>query len=313
VPLVLISSNRLEVLAEHLAAVLGEAPVSPLAPEIILVQSRGMEHWVSLELARRLGVCANIRFPFPNHFVGLVFAAFSGAGREAPIFNPQRLSWRIMDLLPGCLEDSAFQSLGNYLADDPSHLKNFQLAQRLAFLYDQYLLFRPEMVLDWEKGREDHWQARLWRKLMAAKPGPHRAALLQDLRQAARRRLKRPEGLPQRVNVFGISALPPFHVEVLALLARHRHVHFFLLNPCREYWGDILSRREEKGFRKRPGRGTGALERPGEFWNPLLAAWGQMGREFLDLLLSQDPEWREDFREPGLDFLLGRLQADILD
>ncbi|MCU0579117.1 MAG: exodeoxyribonuclease V subunit gamma [Desulfobacterota bacterium] len=312
-PIVLYSSNRLEVLAENLAAVLGAAPVSPLEPEFILVQSRGMEHWVSLELARRLGVCANIRFPFPNHFVSLVFAAFSGAGREASSFNPHRLSWRIMDLLPGCLADPAFQALGNYLADDPSHLKKFQLAQRLAFLYDQYLLFRPEMVLDWEKGREDHWQARLWRKMMAAKPGPHRAALLQELRQAARRVLGRPDGLPHRVNVFGISALPPFHVEVLALLARHSPVHFFLLNPCREYWGDILSRRVEKDFRKRPGQRTGVWERPGEFWNPLLAAWGQMGREFLDLLLSHDPDWREDFRGPDPDFLLGKLQTDLLN
>ncbi|MBI5584655.1 MAG: exodeoxyribonuclease V subunit gamma [Deltaproteobacteria bacterium] len=313
-PLVLYTSNCLEILADRLVEVLGEPLVSPLEPEIILVQSRGMERWVSLELARRQGICANIRFPFPNHFVGQVFAAFLNEGREAPAFNPERLSWRIMDLLPGCLADPAFMDLARYLAADPDQLKKFQLSGRLAFLYDQYLLFRPEMIMDWEKGRDDHWEARLWRKLTAAERGRHRAALLQDLRKASRRPARTPGPLPQRVSVFGISALPPFHIEVLSLLARHCAVHLFLLNPCREYWGDILSRREEKGLRsKMKNRGGEAVEWPRETWNPLLATWGQMGREFLDLLLDHDPEQRDDFREPAPFSLLARLQADILN
>lgn len=312
-PLVLYSSNRLEVLAENLAAVLGAAPVSPLAPEFILVQSRGMERWISLELGRRLGVCANVRFPFPNHFVGQVFAAFIGEGREASRFHPERLSWRIMNLLPGCLGDPFFSDLGRYLADDTDGLKRYQLAERLAWLFDQYLLFRPEMILDWEKGRETHWQALLWRKLQAAEPGKHRAALLEELRRATRRPPAVPHALPERVCVFGISALPPFHIEVLSLLARQRPVHLFLLNPCREYWGDIRSRREENLPRRGGGEKVKATPDPGEIWNPLLAAWGQMGREFLDLLLDHDPEQREEFQESPPTSLLARLQNDILN
>jgi exodeoxyribonuclease V gamma subunit len=313
VPLVLYTSNRLEILVDRLAGVLRDQPPAPLEPEIILVQSRGMERWISLELARRQGICAHVRFPFPNHFVKQIFAVLSGDGREDPRFNPDRLSWRIMDLLPGCLADPAFKDLACYLADDTDLLKKFQLAGRLAVLYDQYLLFRPEMVLDWEKGRDDHWQARLWRVLIGGVAGKHRASLLQDLRQEVQRPVKIPGPLPQRVSVFGISALPPFHVEVLSLLARQCAVNLFLLNPCREYWGDLLSRQEEKGLRKMAGRGTAALARPLEGWNPLLAAWGQMGREFLDLLLDQDPVQREDFHEPAPISLLARLQADILN
>ncbi|MBW2017550.1 MAG: exodeoxyribonuclease V subunit gamma [Deltaproteobacteria bacterium] len=67
------TSNRLENLAELLAEVLREPLSSPFSGEIVLVQSKGMERWVSMQLARYHGICANIRFPFPNAFVREMF------------------------------------------------------------------------------------------------------------------------------------------------------------------------------------------------------------------------------------------------
>ena len=65
----LIESNRLEVLSEVLASSLSDPLFSPLTPEIIVVQSRGIQRWLFLELARLYGVYANVSFPFPNAFV----------------------------------------------------------------------------------------------------------------------------------------------------------------------------------------------------------------------------------------------------
>ena len=48
----LIESNRLEVLSQALAASLSEPLSSLLFPEVIVVQSRGMQRWLSMELAR---------------------------------------------------------------------------------------------------------------------------------------------------------------------------------------------------------------------------------------------------------------------
>ena len=67
------TSNRLEILADQLAQVLHEALPSPFDPEVIVVQSKGMERWISLQLAERHGICANGRFPFPNTFVREIF------------------------------------------------------------------------------------------------------------------------------------------------------------------------------------------------------------------------------------------------
>jgi exodeoxyribonuclease V gamma subunit len=62
-------SNRLEVLADQLVALVRQPPDSPFVPETIIAQSLGMAHWLSSRLADHLGVCAHVRFPFPAAFI----------------------------------------------------------------------------------------------------------------------------------------------------------------------------------------------------------------------------------------------------
>ena len=62
-------SQRAESLAERLAGVLAEPNPDPMAVDTIVVAGRGMERWLSLALAQRLGVCAGVRFRFPARVV----------------------------------------------------------------------------------------------------------------------------------------------------------------------------------------------------------------------------------------------------
>ena len=63
------TSNRMEVLVEQLADRVCDPPASPLAPEVIVVQSRGMERWITMELGapqrdlRQRRVSLSQRFP----------------------------------------------------------------------------------------------------------------------------------------------------------------------------------------------------------------------------------------------------------
>ncbi|MBW2014886.1 MAG: exodeoxyribonuclease V subunit gamma, partial [Deltaproteobacteria bacterium] len=63
------TSNHMEILAEQLARIVRDPLPSPLVPEIIVVQSRGMERWVSMEISRHNGICGNCSFLFPNLFL----------------------------------------------------------------------------------------------------------------------------------------------------------------------------------------------------------------------------------------------------
>lgn len=67
---------------ERLAGVVAEPLYSPFVSEVIVVQSKGMERWLSMELARKLGVWANCRFPFPNRFMLEIFKAVADDVRD---------------------------------------------------------------------------------------------------------------------------------------------------------------------------------------------------------------------------------------
>ena len=51
----------------------------PLSPECIVVQGRGMERWLSMQLADRLGAWANPAFPFPRRAIARMLDAFPAA------------------------------------------------------------------------------------------------------------------------------------------------------------------------------------------------------------------------------------------
>ncbi len=283
-------SNRLEVLADALAGVVERPAGGVLDREPVIVQSRGMERWVSMRLAERLGVWAHPWFPFPRRFLEGVFDAVIGeAGGR---FDEETLIWSIAAALPACLGDDEFAELEGYLRDDEGGLKRLQLAGRIAQVFDQYAVYRPETVLEWEAGRGGSWQALLWREM----GGTHFAARSRDFLEAWAGTAERPAGVPPRVSLFGISSLPPRYMEVLAALARHVEVHAFLLGPSRLE----LTEDEARG-------------------HPLLASMVRQGREFHEITLAAARragclgEGRDLFEDPGRGSVLACLQSDILD
>ena len=166
------TSNKLEILAEKLAQLIKTPGPHALAAEIIVIQSTGMARWISLELAKHNSICANIRFPFPNTFLEEIAKQLLPDFREPASFDPDRMTFKIMKVIPQCTPLPGFERLKAYLAEDAAHLKRLQLSSKLADIYDQYQVFRPEMILRWEQGEqgadeeqpENKWQARLWRK-----------------------------------------------------------------------------------------------------------------------------------------------------
>jgi len=102
-------------------------------------------------------------------------------------------------------------------------------------------------------------------------------------------------------------------MEVFSAISQHIPVHLFLMNPCREYWADIASEREQFRIREKYKKWT---TKPAdlhlETGNPLLASMGTLGRDFFSAVTDFDHRVREHYEEPEPTHLLSCLQRDIL-
>ncbi|MRR06735.1 MAG: exodeoxyribonuclease V subunit gamma [Deltaproteobacteria bacterium] len=301
------TSNRMELLVETFAETL-TSPADPFAPEIIVVQSKGLQRWLAMELAKRFGVWANCYFPFPNKCVRELYRLVLQEIPDTSPFEPSLMVWRIMRLLPAQLENPVFESLRGYFAGENLELKRYQLAGKIADTFDQYTLFRGDMLEEWERGKESHWQAVLWRALVAEIGNLHRA----ELQKRFFRALAQGEGggrdLPTRITVFGISYLPAYHLDFLAAVSSFSEVNLFVMSPCREYWSDILPNRSL--VRLPPEKRSQRIE-----GNPLLASLGRLGRDFSELIVdcSAASGGAEDlYRQTPGTTLLELVQNDIL-
>ncbi|MDP4772727.1 MAG: exodeoxyribonuclease V subunit gamma [Limnohabitans sp.] len=344
-------SHRSEVLADTLTAWLRTHPLLPLESEVVLVQSNGMAEWIKIELAHQGGVCAATRVELPSRFLWRTYRQVLGTQNVPPDSPLDKLpmTWRLMALLPGCLSDPVFQPVAGFLSgDEPDRL--LQLASRLADLFDQYQIYRPDWLQDWAAGRnvlrkaaghdelgEDQlWQAELWRRVLDTLDDSQRQATRPALHARALAHLQSGQPLAspvaRRVSVFGMSHMPGQLLEMLAALAAHSQVLLAVPNPCQYHWGDIIDGREwlQAERRRHAYRGEALAALPLAQMHlhapTLLAAWGRQGRDFIRQLdafdnlqaAQQVTQWpRLDFFDdvPGEDGtrLLAQLQRRIRD
>ncbi len=310
----LYTSNQLELLAGKLAELWRKPLRAALTPGVIVVQSQGMARWLKFALAERLGICANFVYPFPKTFAHHLFRIVTPDLPELTGFDRDVMTWKLMKLLPELAQAKGFEHVRNFLGHNHDQRKLFELAAAMANLFDQYHVFRPHLIEAWHSDNETYWQARLWRKLAEDEPEIYPPALRRLFLKAITAPGFAQEKLPERIALFGISALPPFYLELFAALATHSELHLFLLAPCKHYWGDIVTRRQAGQLLKAAKRGLDAADLHLETGNRLLASMGKLGRDFLNLILDTgDWQHQEQFVDPGEDTLLHAIQSDILN
>lgn len=282
-----ITSHSLNDLVKHLADDLRQSSNGPLEPETIIVQSSGMSRWLSIEIARSNGICACIDYRFPNAVIEDIFSRVVPESVNGVIFNPSILAWRIMQVLPELMNHHEFASVKNYCKANKDDRALLQFSNKVADCFDQYTIYRPDMILEWDQGKGSGWQPVLWRTVSDGYRGQHRVAQLNAFRERiSNNEVRFTSGLPDTIRLFGVSYLPVFYLEILALLSRRSKVVIYLLNPCGEFWGDIVSRKKLAAIALQNGL---PLEEASEYYetgNPLLSSLGIMGQEFFNLLLD---------------------------
>lgn len=246
-------SNRTERLLDGLEALLRIRLSDAFAPETILIQGRGMERYLSLQLARRMGVAGNIDFPYPGRFVESIIRAAGGGRQHAYPFDIRTLTFRLMSVLPELLARPSFSVLRENLSG-AGDARLYQLCRQIADVFDQYAVHEPRLLAAWSRGdisavrQADRWQPELWQAvLLATDSSFDPMAGLESVELALLDPNFVRDHLPARIIVFGVSSVRGVHREILIKLARVVDVHVFCLSPVESrptghYQTDLLER-----------------------------------------------------------------------
>lgn len=244
---------RLDRLLDAMLAAMAASPLPPLQQEIVVIQGRGLDRWISQQAALRQGGWGFVETLFPRPFLLRAFA--SVLDDAAPTVSIEdgvarlELELRVAGCLPGLLDDPRFAEVAAVLrAGAGVQEEALALAPRIAAVLDRAMQHRVEMVRGWllddgvdigavataagAASTDERWLAELWRRAMA---GAAPSRLLTDRERFLRACTEVhgvPRGLPPRLSIFGVSTLAPAFLELVEALGQRIEVTVYALDPA---------------------------------------------------------------------------------
>lgn len=312
-------SNSLQQLVDELTLKLSTPLPSIFHPHYIVTQTDGMNNWLKIEIADRLGVAANLHFLKPNDLITQIYYLLDGPYDQ--VLDTHNLQWVLYDVLGDTHFKAKYRHVAQYYVD--SDIKRVAMAEKMADLFDQYQVYRPEMIEDWNEtidinSNESNWQKYLW-QLCLNKVGskmPDKTRIGKYILDSLKDR-KTQETLKNRmplVNFFGISIITSYHLQIFQALAKYIDVSFNLLNPAPNiYWFEDKSEKYIAKWKSRDREKPQSYEAPIK-GNPLLTNWGKVIQDTFSLFFEDDlffNHYIDKGIEPQPKHLLGKVQNDI--
>lgn len=251
-------SNSLKELALLFSSEIEKAKKkSVLTPLWIVVQNKEAQQWLTLEVAKNIGIASNFEFVLPSE---LMWKLYRLENSELPKILPSDRTSIHLQLFDFFENDVQFDSSSKIMDVLPSTQKGrFQFAEQIADVFDLYQVYRPEILKGWEVGKlstsdeSEIWQSKLWLLLIEGwrkkyKNTPHRGEAFGELIKKLQSTSDY-TALPSQVFIFGLSQFSnPFSL-LARNLAKKNDVHFFQLgsesisdqNPLKrldEEWGE---------------------------------------------------------------------------
>tara|TARA_R100001143_G_C3360893_1_gene135508 strand:- start:5485 stop:8676 length:3192 start_codon:yes stop_codon:yes gene_type:complete len=269
-------SNSLYTLVSLLGDALKEnSPDNPLQPQTIIVPNLDTARWLKLELAERMGIAANMECILPSEWL---YRQIRNLYPDLPKKMPSDIlpmTWSIYNILIDESQRSQYGRIDSYIkrqAEGNIENATWQLSGQIASVFDEYIVYRPELLLGWQEGHigklpDEEWQAHLWKLLNSRwKSLPNknfhrnRAELYRDLLQSVDSK-----GLESEPTlfVFNPGLTPKPILNFLKSFGDYSDILFLRISPTK------MSRDKDK-----PAK------------NPLLASFGRESEQ-LELVFEE--------------------------
>ena len=330
-------SNKIETLSLKFAKNI-KTNNNIFSSELLVMQTSGMERWLSLQTAKENGIFTNFQFIKPNSFINRLYEL--AEIKASNIYSTENLKWLLYKYLGNEEFISNFKQVAQYYEDDD--IKRLQLSVKLADLFDQYLLYRQSYIESWNDNKlakisifpdddplqiknkqnrlDQHqkWQFWIWRKIKNEldEEGLDKVQLRDILikkldNKGFQDKIKEKFGT---ISLFGLSVITDYHIEIFYRLSEFLDVNLYFLNPAPDtYWYDIVSEKFMYYLVQKTGQSAEELKQ--HVGNELLSNYSALAKDTYNILFKTD-----DFVNaiddsltisPNRNTLLEKIQDDI--
>lgn len=248
------TSHSLDKLAQRFSDIFQSESFAPLDPVWVVVQNNEIKEWLSLQLASKQGIAGNFRFIFPSEFMWTLYRLKETDTPQSLPSDLNAMQWALFDLFRK--EPKLLDLIPVYDTDDDSTQKRFQLSSQVADIFDQYQVYRPDMLQAWldrklvSKNKHEKWQSALWKRLNMSWNENENSKSIQSRSGAYSDLINWFVGrdevlinkLPDRLFVFGLSHLNQPFLEIVSQFSMFKEVHFLHRNSSHKFENEDLQK-----------------------------------------------------------------------
>ena len=291
-------SNKAEWLAEILGQELRINPPKITEEVDIIVSTWPTSRWLSEKISKVNKINALVKYPFPGTYLKKLVRIIIGVNpNEKDPWEKSNIVWNILELLPELMKSKEADIIRNWkeiIEEENGHinLNSWDLANNIAEIFDDYILYRPEIIKQWLNKKTNKtpkeisvnknilWQEILF-NLLHEKINKDPFCIQAE---KAIKRLKKDDiskhDYPKNLYIYGLSSLAPLQIDLIQALSKVINIKIYLLSPCNDLWQRCEARRLKfRNTWNTPPDRQWLLESP-----RLEAFLGRMGAEFQQLL-----------------------------
>ncbi len=288
--------------AEWLADILGqELRLNP--PEIteevnIIVSTWPSGRWLSEKISIINNINALVKYPFPGTYLKRLVKRINGIDpNEIDPWEKNNLVWNVLELLPELINEEEAKLIRSWLKisvkeNEEINLNLWDLAKNIAEIFDDYILYRPEIIKQWlsKKAKNNSreisvnkniiWQEKFFNLLYKKiNKDPFCIQVEKAIKRLKKNDISKLD-YPKNLYIYGLSSLAPLQIDLIQAFSKVINIKIYLISPCNDLWQRCEARRLQfRNTWNTPPDRQWLLES-----QRLEALLGRMGAEFQQLL-----------------------------
>ncbi|QFQ32263.1 exodeoxyribonuclease V subunit gamma [Buchnera aphidicola] len=302
--------NQLNTLFLKICKVIQKNPIPYIfEKEIIIHDNEVLFEYLNMFTANYTGISSDFKLMHPKVFIFKIFKKIMPENEVKNILKKTTNIWKIMKIIE---ENNFFE----FIKKNDNTIKKFQFSSFIQDLFQNYILYRPQWIQEWEKkekiaskiNSKKSWEEKLWNEIRNDNKKFNQsidnfANLFYKFKSLIQKKKK--ITLPKRIFIIWSFSINPSYIKVFHEISIYTDVYFLYLTA---YKNNIIN--YEVDLHKKSCN----TETKNCFYNTLEVLWGKYENMYLLFIKNlKNIKVNSYFKKYYVNNLLNNIKNNILN